>query len=116
VHGGLLLAYMQGKNSDYYVNDGKSSSFSANDKTWFAGGLLGVEFRLSPKMLNRRHVNRFNFGGWIGVGYNRRGNISFTPTADGGDKYTLDIRQSTDWGTINLSGFIIKTGLTVSFF
>jgi hypothetical protein len=113
--GGLLLARMTG---DIWIDEGTGarSRYEDDQKTWSAGGLLGMELRLSPTMLARRGVTKFNFGGEIGAGYIRRGDISFSPELVGGDEHSLPVESTTDWGEINLSGWVVQVGLTFSFF
>ncbi len=113
--GGLLLARMTG---DIWSAEGTGakSRYEDDQLTWSAGGLAGMELRLSPAMLTRRGVTKFNFGGEIGAGYVRRGDISFSPELTGGDEYSLPVESTADWGEINLSGWFIQVGLTFSFF
>lgn len=113
--GGLLLARMTG---DISIDEGTGarSRYEDDQLTWSAGGLLGMELRLSPAMLTRRGVTKFNFGGEIGAGYVRRGDIEFSPELSGGDEHSLPVESTADWGDINLSGWVVQIGLTFSFF
>ena len=113
--GGLLLAHMTG---DIWIDEGtgERSRYKDDQMTWSAGGLAGMEFRLSPAMLTRRGVTKFNFGGEIGAGYTRRGDIEFSPELTGGDEHSLPVESTAEWGEINLSGWVIQIGLTFSFF
>ena len=115
VTGGACWAVVEG-GIETWEGEGAREDYSAEAVTWTVEGLLGVEFRLSPAFLARRGVTRFNFGGEIGVGYNRKGEMEVTPKLEGGDENSLPVRQTEPWGAVNLSGWVAQVGITLSFF
>lgn len=117
-HAGLLWARVTGDvdvGYDTYDYAGARERYRDDVLTWTAGGLAGIEFRLSPAMLNRRGVERFNFGAELGVGYIGRGDLEIEPSLEGGDEHALPVGQTADWGTLDLSGWMIQLGVTFSF-
>lgn len=115
VTGGACWARMEADISD--INGGMGlDEYRARDVTWTVEGLVGLEFRLSPAFLARRGITRFNFGGEIGGGYLRRGEMQIDPELGGGDEHSLPVEQIEPWGDVNLSGWVVQIGLTLSFF
>jgi len=117
-HGGLLWARLRGEvdvGYDTYAYEGARDEYADDQLTWTAGGLAGIEFRLSPAMLSRRGVERFSFGAELGAGYIGRGDIEFEPTLEGGDEHSLPVGQASSWGSVDLSGWMIQVGVTFSF-
>jgi hypothetical protein len=117
-HAGLVWARVRGDvdvGYDSYDYVGARERYTDEALTWSAGGLAGIEFRLSPAMLTRRGVERFNFGAELGVGYIGRGDLEIEPTLEGGDEHSLPVAQTADWGTLDLSGWMIQIGVTFSF-
>jgi len=115
VTGGLMLTQMTGT----IESDGQTSmktEYSDSQTSWALSGLLGAEVRFSPLLLEKIEIRKFNLGAEISAGYVRRGNVKFSPTVDGGDKHSLDIVQTADLGSLNLSGWVIQFGITLSFF
>jgi len=115
VTGGACWIRAEGSLTEY-LGDGSRTSYDGDDVTWSVGGLAGLEFRLSPAMLERRGVRRFNFGGEIGGGYLRRGEVEIDPSLGGGDENSLPVGQTESWGALNLSGWVFQIGVTLSFF
>ena len=113
--GGVSLLRM-GAEIDDVSGVGARSEYEDDAVTWSAEGLLGLELRLSPAMLTRRGVERFNFGGELSFGYVRKGAVGFEPDPTGGDDYSLPVEGTADWGELNTSGWVIQVGLTFSFF
>jgi hypothetical protein len=113
--GGLLWAEMSADLEDGWYGEGARDGYRDDRLTWQAGGLAGVELRLSPAFLVRRHVRRVGFGAEIGAGYLRRGELEFTPTVEGGDDLSLPLADPVSWGTCNLSGWFVQLAAVVSF-
>lgn len=114
LHTGVTHLNMSGElsNSD---NPGMRTTYECTKNKWNIGGLAGVEFRISPKVLKRANINRFNFGGEIGVGFLKRAKTNFNPELTGGDENSLDSVQTVDFGHIDFSGVVFQTGMTLSF-
>jgi len=121
VSGGMLYADLDSRiqsQSDYRVTGdmGTRDRYQDHQFTWSACGLAGLEFTLSKKWLESRNVDSFNFGGEIGAGYIRRGDIGFRPGLEGGDENSLHAAEEPSWGDVNLSGWLIQIGLEFRFF
>lgn len=120
-HGGLFWARLRADLDSYYdgyaYDDsvGVRQRYEDDEFTWTAGGLGGVEVRLSPRWLKQRGVTWFDFGAEIGAGYIRRGTVAFKPVLKGGDEHSLPVGQTADWGDLNMSGWFVQLGVTFTF-
>lgn len=94
---------------------GERDEYKDNQITWSAGGLVGLEFYLPKAWMRSRGVKRFNFGGEIGAGYIRRGDMTFEPTLEAGTDNSID-STTLAWGDLNLSGWVIQAGVSFKFF
>ena len=117
---GLLWADLDSSISEergYEFGDriGTMRNYSDDAYTWTAGGLVGIETYISKKWLESRGVYNFNFGGELGLGYVRRGDLSFSPKLAGGDEHALPVTEAETWGDVNLSAFVIQLGIFVRF-
>ncbi|MFO8070330.1 MAG: hypothetical protein R6V85_00525 [Polyangia bacterium] len=112
--GGLLYARVHGEVEDL-GGPGVRERYEDDLLTWSAGGLGGIETRISPRWLARRGVRHFGFGAEISAGYLRRGNTEVSPELKGGDDNSLPLAQTAKWGTLNLSGWSIQTAVVFSF-
>ncbi|MBN2342296.1 MAG: hypothetical protein JXX29_14670 [Deltaproteobacteria bacterium] len=102
--------------SDYAYNTIGSRHLYRDDKTkWNLGATVGMELRISPRLLKQHGITRFNFGGEMGVGFMKRMTTNFNPSLEGGDDLSLDRADTVNFGDIDLSGVVFQFGLTVSF-
>ena len=111
---GISRVFMSGE-----INNGGESGMlnEYRDKSteWNIGAGLGVEVRLSPWLLEKSNIRRFNFGGELGVGFIKRTETKFNPTLEGGDDLSLTNVHTTQFGSVDLSGVVFQMGLTISF-
>jgi hypothetical protein len=117
-HGGLFWARLGAEVDDdysYYQAAGVRERYEDDEFTWTAGGLGGVEVRISPRWLEKRGVTWFDFGAELGAGYIRRGAVAFRPELVGGDEHSLPVGQTADWGDLDMSGWFVQLGLTFTF-
>lgn len=99
------------------LNDGWGAHEYEDDGfTWCAGGLLGVELRLPPKLFEKQGVDWLGFGVEVGGGYLRHGEIDVDPALEGGDENALPVADTAALGSLNLSGWTVQIALTVSLF
>lgn len=117
LEGGLTYLKMEGELLDMEAaGPGVRTTYADDETTWLAGGLVGLEFRLPPRLLAKRHVDWLGFGFEIAGGYLRRGDVRFEPTLGGGDEHSLAVSSAPDLGEINLSGWVVQIAFTVSLF
>ncbi len=121
VSGGLLLAEIDSRITtsdgvDYTGGGSSGSSYHDQENTWTVGGLAGVELHLSKPWLESRGVDGFNFGGEVGIGYTRRGDLSIRPSLEGRDKNAIPLADEPSWGDVNLSCWFIQIGIEFRFF
>jgi len=118
-HGGLFWVRLNGEVSDdsylYEEGAGVRDKYQDDEFTWTAGGLAGLEVRISPRWLKSRGVTWFDFGAELGAGYIRRGAVAFKPELSGGDEHSLPVGQTADWGELNMSGWFVQLGLNFTF-
>jgi len=118
-HGGLFWVRLDGEIIDdsylYGETAGARDRYQDDQLTWSAGGLAGVEVRISPRWLESRGVTWFDFGAELGAGYIRRGAVAFKPDLQGGDEHSLPVGQTAEWGEIDMSGWFVQLGLTFTF-
>ncbi len=112
--GGATFVHMKGDLDDMRAT--MFNTYQDDDTVWNAGGGIGVEFRISPAVMKKHGITKFNFGGEIGVGFIMRGDINFKPVLEGGDELSLTDVRSVDFGNFNTSGVTINTGITFNFF
>jgi hypothetical protein len=117
LQGGLLWADLTAEISESYwwAEAGARDRYQDDRLTWQAGGLAGVELRISPAFLERRHVRRMGFGAEIGAGYLRRGELEFSPSLEGGDDLSLPRADPVSWGSVDLSGWFVQLAAVVTF-
>lgn len=84
--------------------------------TWTAGGVGGVEFRISPSFLRSRGIDKFNFGGELSAGYLRRGDLKIEPKLESGGDNALDAVDSGSWGLVNPSAAVVQMAFVLHFF
>ncbi len=110
-YGGVLLGEMNATLSNQLRENaslGLQDTYNARDVTWSAGGQLGLETHFSRAWLKSKHINRFCFGGEIGVGYAAHGDLEFDPTLSGGGDNAIPTETLGTWGSINTSGVSLQ--------
>lgn len=109
---GLVIANMQAT-----VWDAMSLRTKARDteRSWEAGGGIGLVVGPSRAYLERRGMKRFSFGGELSGGYQARGDLSFSPRLQDADENGLDTGPSTSWGAVDASGWYAQMAFTVRF-
>lgn len=122
--GGVLLTSMDGwLNSEYGVYYGygydvleSRDHYTDREVTWSAGIAAGLEMMISRSWLRSRGVRRFTFGGELGFGYLRRGDIEVDPTLEPGGEDALGGETLGAWGELNASALVLHFGLSFYFF
>lgn len=117
-HGGLLLGYMHGDllNTTSYDDLGLQNTYDDKQVTWSAGGQIGLETHFSRAWLKSKDINRFCFGGEIGVGYSAHGDLKFDPTLSGGGDNAIETETLGAWGGVNTSGVSLQIAGSLYFF
>jgi hypothetical protein len=93
---------------DYRYEDDKAK--------FFLSGLMGAELRVSPAVLEKHGVKRFNFGGEFAMGLIKRSGTVFKASATGADDQAIVPDNEINFGSINLTGFALQFGLNLYFF
>ena len=113
--GGLFWAQTQMTIESGTTGTASRDRYHDSSLTWCAGGLGGLEFRLSPRWLARRGVRRFGFGVELGAGYLRRGDLEMEPRVAGADEHAIPLAQGPSFGSLNLSGWSVQAAVSFSF-
>jgi hypothetical protein len=108
-------------NANLYTPPGSSglglqNTYDDRQLTWSAGGLLGLETHFSRAWLKSRNVNRFCFGGEIGVGYMAHGDLTFDPALSGGGDNAIPTETLGNWGGVNTSAVTLQFAGSLYFF